>query len=368
MIVPYLDINRSHKSLLPSLNKSLNKVIKSGWLVLGKELEKFENNYSRYSQVKYSVGVANGLDALILSLISLGVKDGDEVIVPSNTYIATLLAVSRVGAIPVLVEPDLKTYNIDPLRIEEKITKKTKAIIPVHLYGQACEMNEIVKIAKKFNLYIVEDNAQAHGAFYNNRRTGSFGDLNATSFYPGKNLGALGDGGAITTNNKDLCERILVLRNYGSKVKYYNETKGYNSRLDELQAAFLNIKLKNLDKQNKKRQKIANKYLKNLEGVGDLQLPYTAKNSTHVYHIFALRTKKRDAFKKYLDNKQIGNLIHYPVPPHLQKAYKELGFKKGDYPLAEEIAETVISIPIYPELRQNEQEYVIKVIKNFYVK
>ncbi|TXI33638.1 MAG: DegT/DnrJ/EryC1/StrS family aminotransferase [Niabella sp.] len=368
MIVNYLDIERAHSLILPELKNALEKVIKSGWLILGKELEDFEKKYAKFSGTKYAVGVANGLDALILSLMALEVGDGDEVIVPSNTYIATLLAISRVGAKPILVEPNKETYNIDPIEIERKISKNTKVIIPVHLFGQVAQMDAIMKIARKHKLFVVEDNAQSHGATYERKMAGSFGHINATSFYPGKNLGALGDGGMITTNNKSLYEKVILIRNYGSKIKYYNEVKGYNSRLDELQAAFLKIKLIHLKSNNKLRKEKADKYISELKNIGDIILPLTHPDSTHVYHIFNIRTKKRESLKKYLDQNRIGNLIHYPVPPHLQKAYAELGFKKGDFPIAEELASTSISLPIYPELSNDEQNFVILKIKEFYEK
>lgn len=364
--VHYLDLKRSHAALLYDLKTTLQTVINSGWLILGKEVKEFEKDFAKYSQTKYSIGVANGLDALILSLMALGVGKRDKVIVPSNTYIATLLAVSRVGATPVLVEPNKETYNINPERIENSMDKKVKAIIPVHLYGQACEMDRIMQIARKHELYVVEDNAQAHGAMHLNKKTGSFGDVNATSFYPGKNLGALGDGGAVTTNIGSIDKKIRVLRNYGEREKYYNDIKGYNSRLDEIQAAFLRLKLRNLDNNNKIRNKIAKKYIKALRGVGDIILPKTAEGSTHVYHIFCVRTKKRNKLQVFLENNGIKTLIHYPIPPHLQKAYKELGFKKGEFPIAEELASTSLSLPIFPEMTDKEQDYVIQKIKNFY--
>lgn len=366
VFVPYLDIKRVHQDLLPLLIESLKRVIDSGLIVLGKELSQFENEYAKFNGTKYAVGVASGLDALILSLKALGIGKGDEVIVPSNTYIATLLAISRVGANPILVEPDINTYNIDISKIEKVITKKTKVIMPVHLFGQVSEMDKIQKIAKKNKLFIIEDNAQSHGSLFGNKMAGSFGQINATSFYPGKNLGALGDGGAITTNNKKLYEELLILRNYGSKEKYHNLVKGYNSRLDEIQAAFLRIKLKRLRGDNRKRQKIARQYLKALKGVGDLSLPQIQANSTHVFHVFAIRTKSRDSLKRHLDKNKIGNVIHYPVPPHLQPAYAELGYKKGDFPIAEELASTSLSLPIFPQMSSEEQEYVIRIIKEFY--
>jgi dTDP-4-amino-4,6-dideoxygalactose transaminase len=364
--VPYLNLAKTYKILRPDLQRAFFRVIDSGITMLGKETKSFEARYAKFSSTRYAVCVGNGLDALTISLRALGISAGDEVIVPSNTYIATLVAVSRLGAIPVLVEPKIDTYNIDPNKIEEKITKKTKAIIPVHLFGQACEMDKIQKIAKKYKLFIVEDNAQAHGAKYNKKSTGSFGDLNATSFYPGKNLGAIGDAGAITTNNKEYAEKVMLLRNYGEKTKYVNEIIGYNSRTDELQAAFLNLRLKSLSQYNKRKNIIANIYLTELNGVGDIILPKIAERGTHVYHVFCIRTKFRDKLKIYLEKNGITTLIHYPIPPHLQKAYNFLGFKKGSFPIAEELADTSLSLPIYPEMTLNEIKYVIKKIKEFY--
>lgn len=366
--IPYLDIKKAHDPIMKDLQKSLSAVIDQGQLVLGNNLLNFEKKYATFSGTKYSLGVANGLDALILSLLALGIEKDDEVIVPSNTYIATFFAITRVGGVPVLVEPNKETYNIDVTKIEEKITKKTKAILPVHLFGQISEMGEIMKIARKHKLLVIEDNAQSHGSSFDGKIAGSFGAINATSFYPGKNLGALGDGGAITTDNLTFCNKIKVLRNYGSKEKYYNDVIGYNSRLDELQAAFLSIKLGKLKGNNKKRQILAKKYIKSLSGVGDLIMPKTADKCSHVYHVFTIRTKKRDALRDYLTSQSIATVIHYPVPPHLQKAYAHLGYKKGDFPIAEELADISLSIPIYPEMSEREQDYVIKNIKQFYAK
>lgn len=346
--------------------RAIESVVDSGWFILGERVKKFESEFAAFTKVKHCIGVANGLDALIISLRVIGVTSGDEVIVPSNTYIATALAVSSLGAIPVLVEPKIDTYNIDPERIEKAITSKTKAIIPVHLYGQACEMKPILMIAERNNLLVIEDNAQAQGAIYENQLTGSFGILNATSFYPGKNLGALGDGGAITTNDEKFYKQISVLRNYGSEKKYFNEIKGMNSRLDELQAGILSVKLKHLKEQNSIRHQLAEFYNQNLDGVGDLILPAIANGASSVYHIYLVRTKKRDALQKFLADNGIGTLIHYPVPMHLQKAYAEMNFKRGDFPLAEEIADTCLSLPLYPGMGEEEMEYVATTIQKFF--
>jgi dTDP-4-amino-4,6-dideoxygalactose transaminase len=368
MDVPYLDFKKSYAAIRPELNAAYARVIISGYVILGTEVSQFEKLYAKFSGIKHAVGVANGLDAIILSLASLGIGPGDEVIVPSNTYIATLIAVSRLGATPVPVEPKIDTYNIDPQKISAAITKRTRAIIPVHLYGQACKMDEIMAIAKKHHLAVVEDNAQSHGAKYDSVMTGTYGDVNATSFYPGKNLGAIGDAGAITTDDDKLFEKISRLRNYGETKKYYNDIIGYNSRLDELQAAFLKIRLSHLGENNKKRSVIAKRYTKELSKVGDIVLPVIEKNATSVYHVFAIRTKKRDDLRDYLGTHGVRTLIHYPVPPHLQSAYAFLGYKKGSFPIAEELANTMVSLPIYPELSETQQSHVIGCVRKYYSK
>jgi dTDP-4-amino-4,6-dideoxygalactose transaminase len=299
------------------------------------------------------------LDALVLSLRVLGIGPGDEVIVPSNTYIATALAVSHLGATPVFVEPRMETYNINPELIPQAITKKTKAIMPVHLYGQACEMDIIMEIAKAHNLYVVEDNAQAHLSSFKCQLTGSFGDVNGTSFYPGKNLGALGDAGSVTTNNEELANRIKTLRNYGSAVKYYNEEIGYNNRLDELQAAFLRVKLNYLQEWTDQRKEIAQWYNEALQHRNDLVLPYVHENADHVYHLYVVRTSNREKLQQELTEKGIQTMIHYPVPPHLQKAYKHLGYKEGNFPIAEEIARTCFSLPVWPGMDLGTSKIII---------
>lgn len=348
--------------LLPSFENFIDK----GWYILGDQVKQFEHDYANYCTTKYAVGVANGLDALIIALKTLNIGVGDEVIVPSNTYIASWLAVSYVGATPVPVEPRFETYNINPDLIEAAITPKTKAIMPVHLYGQCCEMDAIMHIAQKHNLFVVEDNAQSQGATYNGKVTGSFGHINGTSFYPGKNLGAYGDAGAITTNDEQLYKRSNVIRNYGSQKKYYNEIKGINSRLDELQAGFLSIKLKHLTKWSEQRNHIAVLYNQQLSGVGDVVTPLLANGATSVYHLYVIRTNKRDALQQYLNENGVGTLIHYPLPPHLQEAYQELGYKKGDFPLAETIADTCISLPMFPGLTDEQVKQVCDTIKQFY--
>ena len=366
MKIPFLSFEQVNKQIKPRVMTAFEQFFDNAWYILGERVKQFENEYATFNQTKYCVGVSNGLDALHISLLALGIGADDEVIVPSNTYIATMLAVSYVGATPVLVEPNINTYNIDPLKIEDLITSKTKAIMPVHLYGQACEMDAIIALARKYNLFIIEDNAQAQGAMFNNRLTGAFGNINGTSFYPGKNLGALGDAGAITTNDKELARKAFMLRNYGSEQKYYNEIVGYNMRLDECQAAFLSIKLEYLQEWTKQRQVIASWYNDALENINNLILPKSAKGATHVYHLYVVRTKKRDELQDFLFSKGIGTLIHYPIPPHLQKAYFNLGFVKGSFPIAEAIADTCLSLPMWPGMTKNHIDYISIVIKNYF--
>jgi dTDP-4-amino-4,6-dideoxygalactose transaminase len=366
MNVPFLSFGPMNATIRPEIMKAFEHFFDKAWYVLGEKVTEFEKKYAAFNKVSHAIGLSNGLDALHLALKACGVGEGDEVIVPSNTYIATLLAVSYVGGTPVLVEPSRTSYNIDPSKIEAAITSRTKAIMPVHLYGQACEMTPIMEIAKKHNLFVIEDNAQAHLATSNGQLTGSFGHINGTSFYPGKNLGALGDAGAVTTNDASLAEKAKMLRNYGSQKKYYNEVIGYNMRLDECQAAFLSIKLKYLQQWTDQRKKIAAYYDEALKNVGDLVLPAIAKGSTHVYHLYVVRTKKREALQEFLQKNGVGTLIHYPVPPHLQKAYAELNFKKGAFPIAEEIADTCLSIPLWPGMKEEESAWVVETIKKFY--
>lgn len=366
MKIPFLSLKDLNQPFETDFAQAYLDFIQSGWYILGEKVKSFEQEYSDFNLVNHCIGVANGLDALVLSLKALGIGDGDEVIVPSNTYIASWLAVSYVGARPVPVEPRIDTYNINPDLIAAAITHKTKAIMPVHLYGQICEMDAIMEIAKRYNIYVIEDNAQSQGASYHGKLSGSWGQCNATSFYPGKNLGALGDAGAVTTNDDDVAYKVSVLRNYGSEKKYYNEVKGVNSRLDELQAAFLSIKLKTLMEDNAKRIDIASQYHQNLSDIGDIVLPQLATGATSVYHLYVIRTKERDALQKYLTSCGIGTMIHYPVPPHLQKAYSELGYKKGDFPLAEEIADTCLSLPLSPNLDIAKMEHVMFEITNYF--
>lgn len=364
MTVPFVHFDAMHAPLKQEMMSAFEQFFDSNRFILGEKVKTFEEEYARFSHTHYALGVSNGLDALQLALRTLGIKQGDEVIIPSNTFIATALAVSYVGATLVFVEPDMETYNIKAESIEKAITEKTKAIIPVHLYGQCCEMDDIMKLAQAHHLNVIEDNAQAQGATFKGRCTGSFGAINATSFYPGKNLGALGDAGALTTNSQEYYERAKALQNYGSHVKYVHEELGFNMRMDECQAAFLSIKLKELERWNHQRQQIAERYNELLKGVEDLTLPSVAKGATHVYHLFVIRSRRRDALQKYLAEHGVGTLIHYPIPPHLQKAYAHLNFSKGDFPIAEEIAETCLSLPIWPGMTEEMIRYVCDCLQN----
>jgi len=363
MKIPFLDLKASYLELKSELDEAYHRVMESGWYILGQEAEAFECEFADYCGVKYCIGVGNGLEALHLILRAMDIGPGDEVIVPSNTYIATWLAVTYAGSIPVPVEPDIRTYNIDPNRIVDAITPRTKAILPVHLYGQTADMDPIVEIARRFELKIIEDAAQAHGAKYKSRSAGNLGDAAGFSFYPGKNLGAFGDGGAVTTGDAALAERVRSLRNYGSHKKYFNEIKGFNSRLDELQAAFLRVKLRKLDEWNRRRQKIAESYCGELAGVFDLTLPYVPDWAMPVWHLFVIRTAKREELQQYLTAQGIQTMIHYPVPPHKQVAYCETA--STDLPISEKIHREVLSLPMGPAMQKDEVAATIKVIKNF---
>ena len=364
MKIPFVTFKPLEAELDKDLRAAFERVYTRSWYIEGVEDETFEKAFAGYCDSKYCVGVGNGLDALFLSLKALGIKEGDEVIVPSNTYIATALAVTYVGATPVFVEPDIRTFNIDPSRIEEAITDKTKAIMPVHLYGQPCDMDPIMEIAKKYGLFVVEDCAQAHGASYKGKVIGSFGDVAGFSFYPGKNLGALGDAGATVTNNKELADKVRALGNYGSDYKYHHIYKGNNSRLDELQAAFLAAKLPHLDKMNDERRKIAQKYLEGIKNE-EVVLPHVPDYANPVWHIFAIRCKRRNELEKFLNDAGIGTNKHYPIPMHLQECYKDLGFKEGDFPIAEEISATELSLPMYYGMTDEEIQYVIDKVNEF---
>ena len=348
-MIPFLDLKLPHQELREELQQAFSEVLDSGWFIQGNQLEAFESEYAAYCGTKHCIGVGNGLDALHLILRAYDIGVGDEVIVPSNTYIATWLAASYAGATPIPVEPDERTYNINPALIEQAITPKTKAIMAVHLYGQPADMDAINTIALKYNLKVIEDAAQSQGARYKGKLAGGLGDAAGHSFYPGKNLGALGDGGAITTNDDDLADKLKVLRNYGSRTKYFNEVKGFNSRLDELQAAFLRVKLRKLDEWNARRKEIAAYYLTHINNA-DLLLPHVPEWAEPVWHLFVIRTKDRDGLQQHLHAANIGTVIHYPIPPHLQIAYGELGYTKGSFPIAEIIHDQVLSLAIGPHL------------------
>ncbi|WP_340153092.1 DegT/DnrJ/EryC1/StrS family aminotransferase [uncultured Marivirga sp.] len=366
MNIPFLNLAPMHEALRDEMQSAFTRIYDRNWFLMGEEIKQFEKEYASFNNVEHAIGVSNGLDALFLSLKALNLQPHDEVILPSNTYIATALAVSYLGAKPVFAEPDINSYNINAKGIRSVITNRTKAIMPVHLYGQACEMEAIMELAKEKDLYVIEDNAQAHGASFKGKLTGSWGHANGTSFYPGKNLGALGDAGAVTTNDASLADKISSLRNYGSKVKYHHQFIGHNMRMDELQAAFLSIKLKQLNNWTKQRQQIAKWYSEKLKGIGDLILPKTIEEATHVYHLYVIRTNKREALQKHLNDAGIGTLIHYPVPPHLQECYQFLGYKKGDFPIAENLADTCLSLPLWPGLRDSEIDYITKKVKTFF--
>ena len=365
MEIPFFSLQAVQDRVGTTLIQQINSVIERKDFILGAEVSNFENEYARFCKTKFCVGVGNGLDALKISLRCLDIGKGDEVILPANTYIATVLAVLEVGAMPVLVEPDETTYNIVSTGIEPFITPKTKAIIPVHLYGQACNMDDIEKLAQLRNLFIIEDNAQAQGSGFKNRLTGSIGHINATSFYPSKNLGAMGDAGAITTNNNELADKVRLLRNVGSIQKYKHELVGYNSRLDNLQAAILSCKLPYLNEWNNERKQIAIRYINNLSGCSSVTLPELADGADHVYHLFVIRHKQRDELQKYLLQHQIQTLIHYPVPPHLQPALKDLGYKKGALPVTEEISKTCLSLPLFIGMTNEQIDFVSEKIISF---
>lgn len=366
--IPFFSFEKRNSDIRTRAIKEFEDFFDSGWYVLGSRTKQFEVNYAKFNCTKHAVGVSTGLDALHLSLKALGVGVGDEVIVPSNTYIATVLAVSYVGATPVFVEPRYSTSNLNPDLIEEAITSRTKCIMPVHLYGQSCEMDKIMAIAKKHDLFVVEDNAQSQGAKCSGKLTGSFGDLNATSFYPTKNIGAVGEAGAVTTDKDELAEKIRVFRNYGSHVTYYNQVKGYNNRIDEYEAAFLNVSLEYFDKWTKERMEIDQKYRELLSTVDEVTLNQIADNCTTVNHLFTIKCDDRDGLQKHLKDVGIGTKIHYPVPPHLQECYSDLGYKKGDFPVAEKLANTTLSLPNYLGIGNKNIERVASEIKRFFAK
>lgn len=364
MRIPFVSFLPMEAELNSDLRTAFDRVFARSWYIEGVEDEAFEKAFARYCGVDYCVGVGNGLDALVMALKALGIGVGDEVIVPSNTYIATALAVTYVGATPVFVEPDIKTFNINPNLLESVITKKTKAIIPVHLYGQACDMDPIMKIARQHKLFVIEDCAQAHGATYKGKKVGTFGNAAGFSFYPGKNLGALGDAGATVTDDKELAGKIRAYGNYGSDYKYHHIYKGNNSRLDEMQAAFLAAKLPHLERMNIERRRVAQMYLEGIKNP-EVILPYVSENMVPVWHIFGIRCKRRNELEKFLQDKGIGTNKHYPIPIHLQDCYKDLGYREGDFPIAEEISATELSIPMYYGITDEQIQYVIECINKF---
>ena len=353
MKVPFLDLEAAYLELKDEIDAAVARVLASGWYILGEEVEAFESEFAEYCEAHHTVSIGNGLDALHLALRAMDVGPGDEVIVPSNTYIATWLAVSHTGARPVPVEPVEATYNLDPTKIEAALTKHTKVILPVHLYGQPADLDPILDIAHRYGLRVLEDAAQAHGARYRGKRIGTHGDAVAWSFYPGKNLGALGDGGAVTTDCREIADRIRVLRNYGSRMKYVNEEQGYNSRLDPIQAAVLRGKLKYLDDWNARRTDIAARYQAALAGTA-IVLPTVPEQADPVWHLYVIRTPQRETLRCHLSESGIGSLCHYPIPPHLQRAYADHGYKAGDFPIAETMANEVLSLPIGPHLADNQ--------------
>ncbi|RTD95851.1 DegT/DnrJ/EryC1/StrS family aminotransferase [Variovorax atrisoli] len=367
-MIPFFDIHAGHSELADELNLAFQRVLKSGHLIMGPELSAFESEFADYCGVKHCIGVGNGLDALALTLRARGIKPGDEVIVPSQTFIATWLGVSMVGATPVPVEIDPLTYNLDPSRILSKVTSKTKAIVPVHLYGLPAAMSEIMEIAKSAELFVMEDAAQGHGATHHGKRTGALGHAATFSFYPTKNLGGMGDGGAIVTSDDDLADKLRMLRNYGSKKKYVHEVAGVNSRLDELQAAILRVKLSRLDEWNDRRRKIAQRYSAALDGVGDLRVPLIPPATTHVFHLYVVSTKNREELARYLDSVGISTLVHYPIPPHMQGAYSELAYAAESFPLGSAASNEALSLPIWPQMSFDQVDIVVEHVRKFFSK
>lgn len=357
-MIPFLDLKAPYLELKAEIDEAIARVVNSGCFIGGAEVEQFEAEYARYCGASHAVGLANGLDALHLALRAMEVGPGDEVIVPSNTYIATWLAVTHCGATPVPVEPDAETFNMDPEKLEAAITRQTKVVLPVHLYGQPADMDPILRMARKHGLRVLEDAAQAHGARYKGKRVGAHGDAVAWSFYPAKNLGAMGDGGAVTTNDDRIADCLRVLRNYGSRVKYVNEVRGYNSRLDPLQAAILRVKLAHLDEWNERRRRVAEIYRRGLAG-GVLTLPHVPEWAEPVWHLFVVQHPSRDLLQERLAASGTASLIHYPIPPHRQQAYSHLGWGEGAFPVAERLAARVFSLPMGPHLKAVEADAVI---------
>ena len=365
MSVPLLDVKAAYLELQEELDEAYRRVMQSGWYILGEEVEAFESEFAAYCGSRYCIGVGNGLEALHLILRACDIGEGDEVIVPANTYIATWLAISYAGAKPVPVEPDPCTYNIDPRRVEAAITPRTRAILPVHLYGLPADMGPLMEIAGRRGLRVIEDAAQAQGAHYKGRLTGALGHAAGFSFYPGKNLGAYGDAGAVLTDDDELADRVRLLHNYGSRQKYSNELKGFNSRLDPLQAAFLRVKLRHLESWNRRRQAAAAYYLDKLAGLRSLTLPSAPVGHEHIWHQFVVRHPQRDALQAHLKQAGVGTLIHYPIPPHLAGAYQEMGFHRGDFPITEALADEFLSLPMGPHLDRASQDIVIAALESF---
>lgn len=364
MKIPSNNLLRQYQMFKQEYDEKAIQVLNSGYYILGNEVKEFEKEFAHYVGAQYCVGLASGLDALVLAFRALGVGEGDEVLVQGNTYIASVMGISMNGATPIFIEPN-QYYNIDSNVLEERITEKTKAILVVHLYGQATKMDKIKDVCKKYNLYLVEDCAQSHGAQYKWQMTGSFGDIGCFSFYPSKNLGAFGDAGAITTNNEDLAKKIKVLRNYGSEKRYHNMVVGYNSRLDELQAGLLRVKLQHIEELEEERKNLANRYLNEIKNE-KLILPELDTDCSHVYHLFVVRAKSnREQWLRYLEEKEIQIIVHYPIPPHLSEAYRYLGVRKGSLPITEEFAESVFTLPLYNGMKKDEQDYVINCLNEF---
>ena len=363
MKIEFNKLDREYTRYENEYKEAALRVLESGWYTLGNELKVFEQSFAEFCGVKHCVGLNSGLDALILAFKALEIGEGDEVIVPANTYIASVIGITQNGATPILVEPD-EFYNIDCNKIEDAITERTKAILVVHLYGQTANMERISEIATKHKLFVVEDCAQSHGACFDGKITGSFSDIGCFSFFPTKNLGAFGDGGAIVTNDDELAQKIAMYRNYGSKVKYYHEIEGYNSRLDEIQAALLTVKLSHMKELNQERIRIANRYLNEINN-NKIILPKIREKAEHVYHLFVIKTENRDGLQQYLLEKGIKTQIHYPIPPHLSGCYKELGYKKGDLPRTEELADKILSLPLYYGMTDEELDYVIEALNNY---
>ncbi|BCO47481.1 aminotransferase [Mycobacterium intracellulare] len=363
--VPFLDVRAATRELDAAVRAAIERVVRSGWYVLGEETAAFEREFAEFTGAQHAVGVGNGLDAITLALKALGIGPGDEVIVPAHTFVATWIAVAQTGARPIGVEPIVGQWNIDPTRVAEAITPRTRALVPVHLFGQPADLEELLQVAKRHGLVVVEDAAQAHGARYGGRRIGAHGDAVAWSFYPGKNLGALGDGGAVTTDNADIASRVRSLGNYGSSKKYVHDLLGANSRLDEIQAAVLRIKLQHLDKWNARRQAIAKRYVDELADVPELRLPAVAPNREHVWHLFVVDHALRDELQNYLASKRIRTLVHYPIPPHRSGAFASLELNEGTFPITEQAARTHLSLPIGPHLADDDVSRVVEACRSF---